>query len=331
MDSINKLMGDFVPPENFSSIMIQPSFTEKVNIVAKESLIAGLPDGVLALMAPVIAYWTYAMFFHIIDVYELAEKYRIHPSEEELARNKASMKEVIQDVIFQHIIQSIVGYLVYKMDETPTTGYEMYHMWLWRQRLPGIISDSMLYYGYMYGWSLLRLIIAFGIIDTWQFFLHRYMHLNKALYKRFHSRHHRLYVPFAFGALYNDPVEGFLLDTLGTGVASIVTQLSAREAAILYTFSTLKTVDDHCGYRLPFDIFQIIFPNNSLYHDIHHQNWGIKNNFSQPFFTIWDRWFNTQYKFVDEYKELQSHITLKKYKEFLANRTKGKMESKKQQ
>ena len=141
---------------------------------------------------------------------------------------------------------------------------------------------------------------------------------QQILYRRFHSRHHRLYVPYAFGALYNDPVEGFLLDTLGTGIASLVTGLSHRESIFLYTFATLKTVDDHCGYRLPFDIFQIIFPNNSVYHDIHHQMWGIKNNFSQPFFTFWDVLNNTQYKFVNEYKDLQKHITLTKYKEFLA-------------
>jgi len=45
-----------------------------------------------------------------------------------------------------------------------------------------------------------------------------------------------------------------------------------------FTGSTIKTVDDHCGYALPFDPLQLITSNNAGYHDIHHQSWGIKVN-----------------------------------------------------
>ncbi|KAK6201013.1 fatty acid hydroxylase superfamily-domain-containing protein [Scheffersomyces amazonensis] len=316
----------FVPPKNFSTILSQPKFYEAdIKLSIKPSLIPGLPDGILALIVPIVAYWSYATFFHIIDVYELAEKYRIHPSEEEQSRNKATLDDVVKDVILQHVVQTVVGFVVFYFDPVPQTGHELYEMWSLRQNyIPSFIPDVFVYYGYMYGWSLVRITFAFLIIDTWQYWLHRIMHVNKYLYRRFHSRHHRLYVPYAYGALYNDPVEGFLLDTLGTGLANIITKLCPREAIVLYTFATLKTVDDHCGYRLPFDLFQIIFPNNSIYHDIHHQTWGIKNNFSQPFFTYWDKLFGTEYKFVDEYKQMQDHITLTRYREFLATKTKSK-------
>lgn len=60
-----------------------------------------------------------------------------------------------------------------------------------------------------------------------------------------------------------------------------------------FTCSTIKTVDDHCGYSLPWDPLQHITSNNAGYHDIHHQSWGIKTNYSQPFFTIWDRLLGT--------------------------------------
>jgi sphinganine C4-monooxygenase len=43
-------------------------------------------------------------------------------------------------------------------------------------------------------------------------------------------------------------------------------------------------VDDHCGLWLPGNILQALFGNNSAYHDIHHQLYGNKYNFSQPFF-----------------------------------------------
>ncbi|CAO3586294.1 unnamed protein product [Absidia cylindrospora] len=45
---------------------------------------------------------------------------------------------------------------------------------------------------------------------------------------------------------------------------------------IFFTFSTLKTVDDHCGYYLPWNPFQFLFGNNVKYHDIHHQAWASK-------------------------------------------------------
>lgn len=304
-----------------------PTFAPPVFIQTKPDLIDGIPDGILALILPIVAYWVYSSFFHIIDVYQLAEKYRIHPSPEELAKNKASISDVIKDVVLQHFIQTIAGYVFYKFDNIPTTGYELHQMWVLKQKF-SFMPNLLIYFGYMYFFPMIKVVVAFVIIDTWQFMLHRLMHVNKWLYLRFHSRHHRLQVPYAFGALYNDPVEGFLLDTCGTGIAGLVTGLTAREAMFLYTFSTMKTIDDHCGYRLPFDPFQVVFPNNSVYHDIHHQSWGFKNNFSQPFFTFWDKLYGTKYQFIDEYKELQEHITLEKYKEFLNEKTKGKYDFK---
>ncbi|KAF2086384.1 hypothetical protein K490DRAFT_66939 [Saccharata proteae CBS 121410] len=137
--------------------------------------------------------------------------------------------------------------------------------------------------------------VAVLVVDTWQYFWHRAMHLNKWLYTTFHSRHHRLYVPYAYGALYNHPVEGFLLDTLGTGLAFLVSGMTIRQSMWFFTCSTIKTVDDHCGYKLPFDPLQLITSNNASYHDIHHQSWGIKTNFSQPFFTFWDRFMGTMW------------------------------------
>jgi sphinganine C4-monooxygenase len=111
----------------------------------------------------------------------------------------------------------------------------------------------------------------------------------------FHSRHHRLYVPYAYGALYNHPFEGFLLDTLGTGLAYLVSGMTVRQGIWFFAGSSMKTVDDHCGYALPWDPLQHITSNNAGYHDIHHQSWGIKSNFSQPFFTFWDRLLGTMW------------------------------------
>ncbi|CCX09235.1 sphingolipid C4-hydroxylase SUR2 [Pyronema domesticum] len=152
---------------------------------------------------------------------------------------------------------------------------------------------------YWYIVPVLRLGVAIFVLDTWQYFLHRAMHESKWLYKTFHSRHHRLYVPYAFGALYNHPFEGLLMDTIGAGLAYKISGLTTRGAMVFFCFSTLKTVDDHCGYALPWDPLQKMFWNNANYHDIHHQTWGIKKNFSQPFLICWDRWLGTQWNGED--------------------------------
>jgi sphinganine C4-monooxygenase len=110
---------------------------------------------------------------------------------------------------------------------------------------------------------------------------------------KFHSRHHRLYVPYAYGALYNHPLEGFLFDTFGASLAYKVAGMTPRQGIVFFTGSSMKTVDDHCGYAFPWDPLQHITSNNAAYHDIHHQSWGIKSNFSQPFFTFWDRILGT--------------------------------------
>jgi len=71
--------------------------------------------------------------------------------------------------------------------------------------------------------------------------------------------------------LYNHPVEGFLLDTMGAGLAEWMTGMTTRQAMVLFLVSVCKTVDDHCGYSLPWYPLQMFFGNNADYHDIHHQ------------------------------------------------------------
>ncbi|KAF8462728.1 fatty acid hydroxylase superfamily-domain-containing protein [Kalaharituber pfeilii] len=148
---------------------------------------------------------------------------------------------------------------------------------------------------YSYIIPAMRFWLALFILDTWQYFLHRLMHTVPELYRAIHSHHHRLYCPYAFGALYNHPLEGFLMDTIGAGMAFKISGMGQQGALLFFVFSTLKTVDDHCGYKLPWDPLQWMFWNNAEYHDVHHQSWGIKTNFSQPFFICWDRWLDTQW------------------------------------
>ncbi|CAL5867060.1 uncharacterized protein PFLUO_LOCUS1272 [Penicillium psychrofluorescens] len=330
-----------------------PSYT----LTPREPLLAPIPDNVLALILPIVAYWVLSMFYHFLDVNEYFVQYRLHTPAEVLKRNHVSRWEVVRDVILQQVIQTIAGMSMSYFDAEEVVGREEYDVAVWAQRLrivqkafprllalvgvdslglakslslnghsmlagvlaggsyPGVTQSLLLDTGaevvapafaswelsaasfiYWYLIPGLQFALAVGIVDTWQYFWHRAMHLNRWLYVTFHSRHHRLYVPYAFGALYNHPVEGFLLDTAGTGVGFLVSCMTNRQAIWFFTLSTIKTVDDHCGYAFPWDPLQHITSNNAAYHDIHHQSWGIKNNFSQPFFIFWDRLLNTQWK-----------------------------------
>ncbi|KEH43611.1 sphingoid base hydroxylase-like protein [Medicago truncatula] len=113
--------------------------------------------------------------------------------------------------------------------------------------------------------QIIQIIIAMFVMDTWQYFVHWYMHQNKFLYCHIHSQHHRLVVPYAIGALYNHPIESLLLDTVGGAISFLVSGMTARTAVIFFCFDVVKTVDDHCGLWLPGNIFHLFFQNNTAY------------------------------------------------------------------
>ncbi|KAL4072943.1 fatty acid hydroxylase superfamily-domain-containing protein [Scleroderma yunnanense] len=278
----------------------------------RQNIFDSVPDTALTLAAPLVAYWGLSLLFHCLDVsgWRWLDKYRIHESEEITSRNRATRSEVVWAVVLQHIIQTILGYLW--LSEAPPISAATCHREM-STVAKTLVNVTKLLVGshagedflqrrgaevthWLYWWGIpaVQILFALFIIDTWQYFLHRLMHSNKFLYKRLHSVHHRLHVPYAFGALYNHPLEGLILDTVGAVLAEYLAGLSVRQAMFLFAFSTCKTVDDHCGYNFPFDPLQMFSANNADYHDIHHQTIGIKSNFSQPFFVHWDAILGTR-------------------------------------
>ncbi|CAJ0765373.1 1392_t:CDS:2 [Entrophospora sp. SA101] len=220
--------------------------------------------------------------------------------------NKVTISEVIKGVLLQQFFQTIFGLLIIVVDDEDALIDDTLEILKYQKSLDlfvdkfeslkfaikpfGNIIIELLYW---YLFPLLRFAFAMILLDTWQYFMHRYFHQNTFLYRHIHSLHHKLYAPYAFGALYNHPIEGFIMDTVGAGLSFKISGLSTRGGMLFFGFATLKTVDDHCGYALPFNPIQKIFGNNSAYHDIHHQVYGIKMNYSQPFFTFWDRILGT--------------------------------------
>ncbi|RWV83067.1 hypothetical protein BHE74_00041703 [Ensete ventricosum] len=213
----------------------------------------------LGTFVPVLVYWAYSGLYVLVGG-SFFDKYRLHSRKEEEVKNSASKGKVVVGVLVQQAFQIAVSLLLFT---------------------PSISAVGM------------QFVVAMLVLDTWQYFIHRYMHINRFLYRHIHYKHHSLIVPFAYGALYNHPLEGLLLDTVGGAISFLVSGMTPRTAIFFFSFATIKTVDDHCGLWLPGNPLHVLFSNNSAYHDIHHQLSGGKYNFSQPFFVMWDKILGT--------------------------------------
>ncbi|XP_031120741.1 sphinganine C4-monooxygenase 1-like [Ipomoea triloba] len=227
-------------------------------------------DELLGTFVPIAVYWLYSGLYSMLGG---LENYRLHCKKDEDEKNLVSKSDVVKGVVLQQAVQAVVATILFAV-----TGND------------GVVAEdgqgSLLVLAQQFA-------IAMAVLDTWQYFMHRYMHQNKFLYKHIHSQHHRLVVPYAFGALYNHPLEGLILDTVGGAMAFLASGMSPQTSIFFFSFATIKTVDDHCGLWLPGNLFHILFKNNSAYHDIHHQLYGTKYNFSQPFFVTWDKILGT--------------------------------------
>jgi len=229
-----------------------------------------ISDELLGTFAPIVVYWVYSGIYGLLGYFE---NYRLHSKKDEDEKNLVSKGTVVKGVLLQQLVQAIVAILLFTVTQDEDGAVDG-------------PRSSLFVLGRQF-------ITAMLVLDTWQYFMHRYMHHNKFLYKHIHSQHHRLVVPYAFGALYNHPLEGLLLDTIGGALSFLLSGMSPRASIFFFSFATIKTVDDHCGLWLPGNLFHTFFQNNTAYHDVHHQLYGNKYNFSQPFFIMWDRILGT--------------------------------------
>lgn len=226
-------------------------------------------DEILGTFAPIIVYWLYSGMYVMLGS---LESYRLHTRKEEDEKNLVPKTDVVKGVLLQQAVQAVVATMLFAVTRSDNSA---------QPQPASLIVLARQFF------------VAMMVLDTWQYFMHRFMHHNKFLYRHIHSQHHRLVVPYAFGALYNHPLEGLILDTVGGALSFLVSGMSPGASIFFFSFATLKTIDDHCGLWLPGNLFHLFFGNNSAYHDIHHQLYGNKYNFSQPFFVTWDRILGT--------------------------------------
>lgn len=91
-----------------------------------------------------------------------------------------------------------------------------------------------------------------------------------------HSVHHRLYVPYSWGASYNHIFDSVITDGFSYGLGCGLAGLTTRISIILFGYGSFKNVFDHCGYQFPWNPISWITGTDPDFHDVHHQSWGLK-------------------------------------------------------
>lgn len=134
---------------------LQPPFYH----TARPHLLSWISDRYLALAGPVISYWVLSLIFHCIDTAQIPyfEKRRIHESPEVLARNKATVWQVVRAVVLQHALQTVLG-VIWLEDDATILRREVYrdHLGDMASLAPSVANFTILALGHKAGESLLR-------------------------------------------------------------------------------------------------------------------------------------------------------------------------------
>ncbi|KAK4704961.1 sphinganine C4-monooxygenase, partial [Phenoliferia sp. Uapishka_3] len=291
--SLNSTLDSLFPSTMSISNSSLSSIDYPIYHFARDELIKGIPDKYSSLFAPFATYWIVSLLFHLIDISNLPifEKYRIHEPDEVKSKNRVTVRQVLLAVFFQQAIQTGLG-LYWIEDDDPAYGpfrnhaadLDKYAAWVGRIAVVALGKEWGMEVVKKYGAGVASWAYWWAV-PVGQFFLAAILAnpSNSGSLRR-----------YAFGALYNHPLEGFILDTLGSVLAESGAGMTTRQAMLFFALSTWKTVDDHCGFALPWDPVQHLFGNNADYHDIHHQIGGLKKNYSQPYFIHFDVLFGTR-------------------------------------
>lgn len=72
-----------------------------------------------------------------------------------------------------------------------------------------------------------------------------------------------------------------------------IASMTTRQSIVFFAVGTLKSVDDHCNWVLPWDPVQFFCRSGLRGHDYHHSLRGLKKNYSQFVFSHWNRVMGT--------------------------------------
>lgn len=74
----------------------------------KPALVPGISDYSLSMIVPVVAHWLTSAVYEIFHRFELFQEYRIHTSEEELAKNTIGRLECLRGVLLVQVCYDLL-------------------------------------------------------------------------------------------------------------------------------------------------------------------------------------------------------------------------------
>ncbi|OCT71392.1 cholesterol 25-hydroxylase-like protein [Xenopus laevis] len=139
---------------------------------------------------------------------------------------------------------------------------------------------------------LLDVISCLLLFDFQSFIWHLVHHKIPWLYKNFHKMHHKYTSTFALATQYSGAWETLSLGIFA-GVAPIVLGCHPMTEMVFFIVNIYLSVEDHSGYDLPWSSHKLVpfgLCGGPGHHDLHHQKFNY--NYA-PYFTHWDKLFNT--------------------------------------
>ena len=178
-------------------------------------------DWAMIFVSPAI-YWVMSTFFFVLSALKITsvELHRLPTYNR--SKNRVTVGSVMGHVAIQHVLQAFVATVLAIATKTSET----------REMESPVVFVAKLALGAIF-------------LDTYQYWWHRWMHTNKWLYRNFHSVHHRLTVPYAYGALYNHPVEGFIMDILGSAIPAALLGILVCSLTLSDIFARHASLDSH--------------------------------------------------------------------------------------
>jgi sterol desaturase/sphingolipid hydroxylase (fatty acid hydroxylase superfamily) len=169
--------------------------------------------------------------------------------------------------------------------------------------------------------TVAEVLVIFLVLDTNFYWVHRFFHRHKRLFRALHAEHHVPRYPNAWVMSYQHPLD-YLLTTVAPmcWVSLLPLSLSVTSYFVALVIANFINIAGHLGYEVSGTFIGIPTPNgwatfldpsrqwiaravnNVLHHDLHHQT--ASRNFSL-YFTFWDRLSGTLHPDTDH---VERHI-----------------------
>jgi sterol desaturase/sphingolipid hydroxylase (fatty acid hydroxylase superfamily) len=146
--------------------------------------------------------------------------------------------------------------------------------------------------------TLLRdIVVWMAVNEVLFFYIHRWFHVNKKMYKMVHKIHHKWTAPISYVAIYAHPLEHLLSNLMPLLMGMVLCGTHVLAAHVLIFISLVHTTVVHSGYW--------VCDDNGM-HDEHHKKFNVNYGVSG----LMDKWYGTYQLSADAvYDALGKEVT----------------------